>query len=339
VKRAAGKVVAPALVCFAALLLGACSPAPEEDALPSWTEGAVKSSITEFVTAVSNPASAEYIAPEERVAVFDNDGTLWAEQPVYFQLYFAIDRIKAMAADHPEWQEQEPFASILRDDLPAVFAQGEHELFKMIDATHSGMTHREFRATVKEWIATARHPESGKPYTDMVYQPMLELLDYLRASGFKTYIVSGGCIEFMRVWVEDVYNIPPEQVLGSSVNVEYEYRDGDAVLSRQPGMQFLNDKAGKPININRTIGRRPVAAFGNSDGDHQMLQWTAAGNGKKFMLYVHHTDAEREWAYDRESHIGRLDKGLDEAAEKGWTVVDMKNDWKVIYPFELEKTN
>jgi phosphoserine phosphatase len=264
--------------------------------------------------------------------VFDNDGTLWAEQPAYFQLLFAIDRVKALSNAHPEWQTEEPFASLLRGDLKAALAGGERALLDVIMATHAGMTTAQFQQIVTDWIATAKHPTTGRRYTQMVYQPMLELLAYLRANGFKTYIVSGGGIEFMRPWVEDVYGVPPEQVVGSSIVTTFEMRDGTPVLVRQPKINFIDDKEGKPVGINQHIGRRPIAAFGNSDGDLAMLQWTCGGPGPHFCLYVHHTDAAREWAYDRQSHIGQLAKGLDEAAARDWTVVDMKSDWKEIFP-------
>ena len=304
------------------------------DALPSWNEGAVKESIVDFVARVTDPASSDFVPEAARIATFDNDGTLWAEQPMYFQLLFAIDRVKVMAPDHPEWKTKQPFKAVLDGDMEALAAAGEHGLIEIVAATHAGMTTAEFEAAATDWIATARHPTTGRLYTEMVYQPMLELLDYLRANGFKTFIVSGGGIEFMRPWVEEVYGIPPEQVVGSSIKTNFEMHEGVPVLVRLPEIDFIDDKEGKPVGIHSHIGRRPIAAFGNSDGDLQMLQWTAAGDGPSFCLYVHHTDSEREWAYDRESHIGRLDRGLDEAAERGWTVVDMKDDWKQIFAFE-----
>jgi len=302
------------------------------DPLPSWNEGTAKQPIVDFVAKVINREGSDFVPEAERIAVFDNDGTLWSEQPAYFQLLFAIDRIKAMAPQHPEWATQQPFKAVLDGDMEALVAAGEHGLLELVMATHAGMTTVEFEAIVKDWLAAARHPTTGRPFTKMVYQPMLELLDYLRANGFKTFIVSGGGIEFMRPWVEEVYDIPPEQVVGSSIKTKFEVRDDGPILVRLPEIDFIDDKEGKPVGINSHIGRRPIAAFGNSDGDLQMLQWTAAGVGPSFCLYVHHTDAEREWAYDRSSHIGRLDKGLDEAEARGWTVVDMKEDWKVVYP-------
>ena len=274
--------------------------------------------------------------PAERIAVFDNDGTLWAEQPMYFQLIFAVDRVKELASQHPEWKTQEPFASLLRGDVKSALAGGEKAIAEIMMSTHAGITTEEFERIVKNWIATARHRKNGRLYTEMVYQPMIELLAYLRASGFKTYVVSGGGIEFMRPWSERVYGIPPEQVVGSSIKTKFELRDGRPVLVRLPEINFVDDGPGKPVGIQTHIGRRPIAAFGNSDGDLQMLQWTAAGTGPRFCLYVHHTDPVREWAYDRASGIGRLDKGLDEARMRGWVVVDMRTDWKRIFPFERD---
>ena len=301
------------------------------DHLRSWNDGPAKQAIIEFVKATTDKGSPKFVRPEDRIATFDNDGTLWAEQPMYFQMLFALDRVKALAPEHPDWKDQEPFASLLKDDVKGALAGGERAIMEIVMATHAGMTTEEFTQTVKDWIATAKHPKTGRLYTEMVYQPMLELLAYLRANGFKTFIVSGGGIEFMRPWAEKVYGIPPEQVVGSSIKTKFEMRDGKPVLVRLPEMNFIDDGPGKPAGINSHIGHRPIAAFGNSDGDLEMLQWTAAGNGKRFCLYVHHTDAEREWAYDRQTPIGKLDKGLDEATAKGWTVVDMKNDWKRIF--------
>ena len=322
-------------VIFAfALLFGDLAAAQSDDSLPSWKDGKAKQSIIDFVTKVTQEGSPDFVPPAERIATFDNDGTLWAEQPMYVQLLFALDRVKALAPQHPQWKEQEPFASLLRGNVKAALAGGEHAILDIVMATHAGMTTEEFGRIVEDWIATAKHPTTKRPHTAMVYQPMLELLAYLRANDFKTFIVSGGGIEFMRPWTEKVYGIPPEQVIGSSIKTRFEARDGKPVLVRLPELHFMDDKEGKPVGINQHIGRRPIAAFGNSDGDLQMLQWTTAGQGPRFALYVHHTDAEREWAYDRKSRIGRLDKGLDEAREKGWTVVDMKQDWKVIFPFE-----
>lgn len=327
------------MVGFVLLLIAVgvlANSAEAGDPLPSWNEGAAKRSIIVFVNRVTQPGSPDFVAPEQRIATFDNDGTLWSEQPMYFQLFFAIDRVKAMVPMHPEWKDKQPFKAVLEGDFKTVLSGGEHALFELVMATHAGNTTEEFSQAVKDWLATAKHPKTGRPYTDMVYQPMLELLAYLRVNGFKSYIVSGGGIEFMRPWTEGVYGIPPEQVIGSSIKTKFEIRNGQPVLVRLPEVNFIDDKAGKPVGINQHIGRRPIAAFGNSDGDLQMLQWTATGKGARYVLIVHHTDAEREWAYDRKSKIGHLDKALDEALHKGWTLVDMKKDWKVIYPFQLK---
>jgi phosphoserine phosphatase len=302
-----------------------------DDLLPSWRDTETKQSIIAFVEKVTREGTPDFVPEAERIATFDNDGTLWAEQPMYFQLFFALDRIMVLAPEHPEWAEQEPFASLLKGDVKATLAGGEHALAQIVMATHAGLTTESFEKVVIDWITTAKHPTTGKLYTEMVYQPMLELLSYLRANGFKTFIVSGGGIEFMRPWTEKVYGIPPEQVIGSSGGLKYEVRDGKPVLLKLPEISHNDDKAGKPVGIQRHIGRRPIFAAGNSDGDLQMLQWTAAGSGPRFCLYVHHTDADREWAYDRDSNIGKLDIGLDEASAKGWSVADMKEDWKSIY--------
>jgi phosphoserine phosphatase len=269
----------------------------------------------------------------ERIAVFDNDGTLWAEQPMYFQLLFALDRVKALAPQHPDWKGKQPFQAVLDGDMKALAASGERGLVELMAATHAGMTTDEFIKIVTDWLASARDPRFKRPYTELIYQPMLELLSYLRANGFKTFIVSGGGIEFMRPWSERVYGIPPEQVVGSSIKTRFEMRDGRPVLFRLPEINFIDDKAGKPVGINEHIGRRPIAAFGNSDGDLEMLQWTTMSAGVRLGLIVHHTDAEREYAYDRHSHVGKLDKALDAAAANKWTVVDMKRDWKRVFAF------
>src|SRR5262245_6478781 len=301
--------------------------------LESWNDGPAKARILAFVQATTEAGGKDFVPPSERIAVFDNDGTLWPEQPLYFQLAFAIDRVRALASQHPEWREQQLFRAMMERDMRVVQASGEKGLLQVIAATHAGMTTDEFRRTVLDWIARAQHPRFRRPYTDLVYKPMQELLEYLRANGFKTYIVSGGSIEFMRAWTETIYGIPPEQVIGSSGATKFTRgADGKPVLMKVGDVEFVGDGGGKPIGINRFVGRRPVFAFGNSDGDRQMLQWTAAGDGARFMGLVHHTDAEREWAYDRESPIGRLDKALDEAQAQGWTVVDMKQDWKTIFP-------
>lgn len=319
---------------FLSLLTVIVLSSQAQSPLASWNDVASKEAIISFVEEIVNPNSDHFIPEAERIATFDNDGTLWAEQPVYFQLAFAIDRVKALALQHPEWKEKQPFKAILEDDIETALAGGEHAILELVMATHSGMTTEAFAEAVSNWIETARHPKTGQPYTAMVYQPMLEVLDYLRANGFKTYIVSGGGIEFMRVFAEDVYGVPPEQVIGSSVKTKFEIQKGLPVLVRLPEISFLNDKGEKPVAINQYIGRRPIASFGNSDGDLQMLQWSDTGETFSLQVYIHHTDDKREWAYDKESTIGRLDKGLAEAAAKNWTVVDMKNDWAIIYPFE-----
>jgi len=317
-----------------ALFVAVAARAQTTDPLPSWNEGKSKQAINRFVKAVTKADSPHFVSQPERIAVFDNDGTLWAEQPIYFQLAFALDRVKALAPKHPEWKEQQPFKAVLEGDMKTVAAGGQKALIDLIMASHAGNTTEEFAQTVKEWIGTAKHPKTGRFYTEMVYQPMLELLTYLRANGFKTFIVSGGGIEFMRPWTEQIYGVPPEQVVGSSIKTKFEMRDGTPVLVRLPEIDFIDDKEGKPVAINQYIGRRPILAFGNSDGDLQMLQWTTAGSGARLGALVHHTDADREWAYDRSSPIGRLDKALNEAQAKDWTVVDMKQDWRVIYSFE-----
>jgi len=320
----------PAIAALLAVApLAVASPG---DPLPSWNDGATKSRIVAFVEKVTREGSADFVPAAERIATFDNDGTLWAEYPLYFQALFAFDRVKALAPQHPDWKDKEPFASVLRGDVQKLVGGGERAVVELITATHAGMTTQEFEDIVREWMATAKHPKTGRLYTTMVYQPMLELLAYLRANGFKTYIVSGGGVEFMRPWTQRVYGVPPEQVIGSSIKTKFEQRDGKPVLVRLAEVNFVDDKDGKPVAIQQVIGRRPIAAFGNSDGDLQMLQWTAAGPGERFCLLVHHTDGEREWAYDRQSQVGRLDKALDEANARGWTVVDMKRDWKVVFP-------
>jgi len=318
--------------------LAGCSTSGDlVDPLASWNDGATKQSIVEFVESVTDVASPAFVDPAERIAVFDNDGTLWSERPIYFQLQFAMDRVRALADEHPEWATQQPFQAVLENDQEALLAGGMRGLLDLVMATHSGMTTVEFEAIVGEWLGTARHPRFDRPYNELVFQPMLELLAYLRANEFKTFIVSGGGIEFMRPWTEQVYGIPPEQVIGSSIKVEFEIADGEPVLRRLPELDFFDDKAGKPIAINKFIGRRPIAAFGNSDGDLQMLQWTAAGSGASLQVLIHHTDETREWSYDRNSHVGRLDEAWDIAVDRGWTVVDIQNDWNRIYPFDQLK--
>ncbi|KAF1710514.1 haloacid dehalogenase [Pseudoxanthomonas kalamensis DSM 18571] len=317
--------------CIAALA-SACAMVPDAGPLPSWNDTAPKEAVIEFVARVTTKGSPDFVPVPERIAVFDNDGTLWAEQPVYTQLAFIIDQIKAMAPQHPEWNTTEPFASLLAGDMQGVMASGEAGVAALLAAPHAGMSTDEFSHDVLAWIETARHPKTGAAYTQMTYQPMLELLEYLRANGFKTFIVSGGGIDFMRPWSEQVYGIPPEQVVGTSGGLAFEDKNGQYTLRKLPELVLNDDKAGKPVGIQRHIGRRPIAAFGNSDGDLQMLQWTCAAPGARLCTYIHHTDEQREWAYDRQSHIGKLDLGLDEAHAKGWTVVDMKQDWKVVFP-------
>ncbi len=304
-----------------------------DDPLPSWREGAAKSAILDFVARVTTADSPDYVKPEERIATFDNDGTLWAEQPYYIQLAFALDQIKARAPQHPEWQSREPFKSALAGDAKSILTGGERALLEIVAATHFGMTTEEFEAEVRAWLTTARHPATNRPYTEMVFQPMLELLTCLRASGFKTFIVSGGGVEFMRTFAERTYGVPPEQVVGSSGKLKFEMRDGKPILIKLSEVDFINDNVGKPVAIQQHIGRRPIAAFGNSDGDLEMLQWTTAGEGARLALLVHHTDGIREWAYDH-SYFGRLDKALEEANTNRWVVADMKNDWQRVFPFE-----
>lgn len=318
------------LASFVAFFLSTASLA-QDTALKSWNDTLSKQKIIQFVSTVTTEGNAEFILPEDRIAVFDNDGTLWSEQPVYFQAYFVIDRIRELAPQHPEWKNQEPFASLLKGDIETALSGGHESLLEVIMATHGGMTTEEFERIVSKWIKGAKHPETGKPFTDMVYLPMLELLDYLRANGFKTFIVSGGGIEFMRPWTESVYGIPPEQVVGSSIKTHYEVRDGKPAIVRLKEINFIDDKEGKPVGIHQHIGHRPVMAFGNSDGDFQMLEWTTSGSGSRFGMLVHHTDAEREYAYDRDSHVGRLDRGLDEAQQRGWVIMDMKKDWNTVF--------
>jgi hypothetical protein len=306
------------------------------DPLPSWKDGATKQAIMNYVNDVTTEGNANFIPVSERIATFDNDGNLWSEQPAYFQLFFAMDRVKALAPEHPEWKTTQPYQSVLENDMKTLMSYGEHGLIEIVMATHAGNTVGEFEQIVKDWLATAKHPRFDRPYTDLVYQPMLELLNYLQENNFKTFIVSGGGIEFMRPWVESVYGIPKDQVVGSSIKTEFVMVEGTPEIKRLPALDFIDDKDGKPLGIHKFIGRKPVFASGNSDGDLQMLQWTDSNSYPSFQLYLHHTDAEREWAYDKNSSVGRLDKGLVEANEKGWTVIDMKNDWKVVYPFELK---
>jgi len=322
-----GWLLAIALACAVPL-------ARAQDPLPSWNDGHAKSRIVAFVAAVTDPAGRDFVPPAERIAVFDNDGTLWSEQPVYVQLAFAVDRVRALAPQHPQWKTQQPFQGVLEGDLKAAAAAGEKGLLQMLMATHAGMTSDEFAPIVTDWLATARHPRFGRGYTELVYQPMLELLAYLRGNGFKTYIVSGGGVEFMRTFAEQRYGVPPEQVVGSTIRTKYEVRNGRPVIVRLPEVDFIDDGPGKPVGIHKFIGRRPIAAFGNSDGDFEMLEWVTSAPGPRLGLIVHHDDATREYAYDRGSPIGRLERGLDQAPRRGWTVASMKNDWKKVFPFE-----
>lgn len=323
----------PALVLLLAVNGIQCTA---QDSLPSWNDGVSRQAIIAFVEKVTAEGTDGYVPPAERIAVFDNDGTLWSEQPVYGQVAYIFDRIRTLAPQHPEWKTQEPFSSVIKGDLKKVLSTGKKGLLELVMATHAGMTSEEFDAIVTEWIDTATHPKTGRHYNEMVYQPMLELLDYLRANEFKTFIVSGGGIDFMRPWTLEAYGIPPEQVVGSSVKTIYEVRDGVPVIARLPEINFIDDKAGKPVGIQQHIGQRPIFAAGNSDGDFEMMEWTTSGKGSRFAMYVHHTDDKREVAYDRTSHIGKLDRGLDEGKKRGWTFVDIKNDWKQIFP-DLQK--
>lgn len=310
----------------------------EIDPLPSWNEGETKTAILEFVKLTTTEGSEGFIPVGDRIATFDNDGNLWSEQPIYFQFLYVIDEIKRLAPEHPEWQNEQPFKAILEGDLKSALAGGEHAILELAMGTHGGMTTDEFNSNVAQWLATAKHPKTGLPYNEMIYQPMVELLQYLSDNGYKTFIVSGGGVDFMRVWVEEAYGIPPDQVVGSSIKVKYEVgEDGLPKLIKLPELNFIDDKEGKPVGIHQYIGKRPVFASGNSDGDYQMLQWTTTATGyPRFGLYLHHTDSIREWAYDRESHVGRLSKGLDDAEKNGWTVIDMAKDWNVVYPSELK---
>jgi phosphoserine phosphatase len=304
------------------------------DPLASWNQGRPKAAILDFVARVTSPGGRDFVPEARRIAVFDNDGTLWCEHPMYVQLAFALDRTKTLAPHHPKWKEREPFAAVLKGDFKALMGGGEKGLVDLVMATHAGMTTEEFASLANDWLLRAKHPRYHRLYTECVYAPMLELLAFLRANGFKTYIVSGGGVELIRVFADRVYGVPPEQVIGSSIKTRFEVRDGKPVLVREAAIDFIDDKAGKPIAINKFIGRRPLMAFGNSDGDFEMLEWTTAGTGPRFGLIVHHTDAEREYAYDRLTLFGRLSRGLDEASKRGWVVVDMKRDWKRVFAFE-----
>jgi phosphoserine phosphatase len=306
----------------------------QADPLASWNDGSTKTSITDFVRRITAQGGPDFVPPPERIATFDNDGTLWVEQPMYTQMAFALDRVKAMAPLHPEWKDKQPFKAVLDGDMKALAEAGEHGLVELLMVTHAGISTNAFTKIVTDWLATSRDARFKRSYTELVYQPMLELLAYLRANGFKTFIVSGGGVEFMRPWTERIYGVPPEQVVGSSIKTRFEMRDGQPLLFRLPEVNFIDDKAGKPVGINEYIGRRPIAAFGNSDGDLEMLQWATMSGGVRLGLIVHHTDAEREYAYDRQSHFGKLDKALDAAAANKWTVVDMKRDWKRVFAFQ-----
>lgn len=317
------------LLCLTNAFAEAVAPA---DPLPSWRSGVTKTSIIEFVDRVTDSEGPDFVPVAERIATFDNDGTLWSEKPYYFQLAFTLDRIRELAKDHPEWKTQQPYKAALEGDIDTIAKSGMEGLMKLLMASHSGMTSDEFATTAKDWMATARHPRFKRAYNELVFQPMLELLAYLRANGFQTFIASGGGIDFLRVFAEDAYGIAPEQIIGSRIKTKLALSHGEPVIQRLPEIDFINDGEGKPVGIQNHIGRRPIAAFGNSDGDLQMLQWTAAGTGRRLCVLLHHTDSDREWAYDRDTHVGRLDKALEEASKRGWTVVDMRRDWEVVYP-------
>lgn len=325
------------LCCCVCLAFSTQAQSAATDPLPSWQEGDTKKSIIKFVQKVTTKGSPDFVPVNHRIATFDNDGTLWAEQPVYFQLIYAMDQVKKIAPQHPAWKSKEPFSSVLKDDMQGVIASGEEGLMKIIAATHANMTAEEFSSNVKSWLHTARHPKTGKPYNEMIYQPMLELLDYLRANSFKTFIVSGGGVDFMRVFAQETYGIPPDQTVGSSLKAEYTVRNGKPAIIKQPEIHLIDDKEGKPVGIHQYIGQRPILAFGNSDGDYQMLEWTTAGSGPRLGLLLHHTDAKREWAYDRDSPIGKLDRGLDDARKNGWAIVDMQEDWNQVFSFDKKK--
>ncbi len=318
-------------VCLA-VSLGWCCSVLASDPLPSWNNGPVKTAIVEFVTAVSDQSGADYVEPAERIATFDNDGTLWIEYPMYTQLLFAVDRVRALAPQHPEWKTTQPFKAVLEGDMKTVAASGMQGVMEILMASHAGMTSEQFTDQASQWLATTKQKRFDRVFTELAYQPQLELLEYLRANGFKTFIVSGGGIAFMRPVTEQMYGIPPEQVVGSSIETEYVEQDGKRVIVRKPKIHFIDDKAGKPVGIHRYIGRRPILAFGNSDGDIEMVEYTTAGEGRRLGLFVHHDDSEREYAYDRESHVGKMDKALDRADEEGWIIVSMKNDWKTVFP-------
>jgi len=317
--------------CLVMGLIWATEVGAQTTPLPSWRDTPNRRALLEFVESTTTPGS-QFVPEPQRIAVFDNDGTLWSEQPMYFQLLFTLDQLRAMAPEHPEWKTQEPYRSVLANELSGVLAD-KHQLLEILMATHAETTTEEFAARARQWLKTARHPQSGQAYTEMVYQPMLELLDYLRSRHYKTFIVSGGGIEFLRVFAEEVYGIPPEQVIGSSLKTHYAVGEDGPVLQRQAQMDFIDDGPGKPVAINQHIGRRPIIAFGNSDGDFEMMEWTTAGAAPRLAAFIHHDDAVREVAYDRQSHIGRLDRGLDEAGKRGWLLISMQDDWESLYPW------
>jgi phosphoserine phosphatase len=319
-----------AFIALAALLVVQLAWA-QTDPLPSWNDGPAKQRIVDFVRTVTTEGGKGFVPPAERIAVFDNDGTLWPEQPMYVQLAFALDRVDALAPEHADWKRKQPFRAALSRDMKTLAESGEKGIVQLVMATHAGMSTEEFRKIVRDWLATAKHPRYGRPYTELAYQPMLELMTYLRANGFKTYIVSGGGVDFMRVFAEEVYGVPPEQVIGSTIETKYEVRRGEPVLMRLPELDFIDDGPGKPVGIHKFIGRRPIAAFGNSDGDFQMLEYVSAGEGPRLAMIVHHDDAQREYAYDRKSPFGKLDRALDASGKRGWTVVSMKNDWRQVF--------
>ncbi len=334
----------PLLLCTIIGLTSSCNQETTKqpttvvvDPLPSWNNGTTKSAIMQFVEETTNEQNNNFVPIADRIAVFDNDGNLWSEKPVYFQLFFAIDQLKEMANEHPEWNEDQPFKAALENDMEELKKYGVEGLLKIVMASHAGMTSEEFEQSVTNWIDTAKHPRFDKLYKDLVYQPMLELITYLKANEFKVFIVSGGGMAFMRPWAEDVYGVPRHQIIGSSIKTEFSIENNDPQIKRLPEIEFIDDKEGKPVGIDRHIGRKPIFCSGNSDGDLAMMQWTASGDGGRFMLYLHHTDSTREWAYDRNSHIGRFDKGLDMAKAEGWTITDMAQDWKVVYPFEMKQ--
>jgi phosphoglycolate phosphatase-like HAD superfamily hydrolase len=328
----------PALAACAALLAAHLLPArraaERPDPLPSWNDGAAKKALLDFVAKVTDKNGTDYVPPAERIATFDNDGTLWCEQPMYFQVVFVFERVRELAAAHPEWKGKQPFKAVIDGDRKAMAKFTEKEMDQLFAATSAGMTPEEFKATAAKWLGASKHPRFKRPYKELVYQPQLELMKHLRAGGFKVFIVSGGGTDFIRSYAEGAYGVPPEQVVGTSAKTRYDFKDDVARLIKLPEIQSIDDGPGKPININWHIGRRPTLAFGNSDGDKQMLEYTASGKGPRLMLLLHHDDAEREYAYDRKSRVGRLDKAWDEAVRRKWVVVSMKKDFKKVFPFD-----